>query len=174
MRGLAPLATTLVLLASAQVRAQVSQCTQKMSPIPGEALQRSIDLLKAKFPALTFPTEEPCGHAKATVQALTRTLRRNYLKSLVGYDLVKIVSGESYFTVERFKVGNPKDLRGLASALKGCNFCGLEIEASTCLDHFVTADSVVLMTSSAVGCSDNVEKFKLIRKSLLSLEREKQ
>ena len=173
MAGIGAILATLFLSASPPAQGQVAQCLQsvpKLSPFQDGWLQRSVDELKAKHPALTFQREEPCGHAKATVNALARTLRRNYLKSITGYELVKLVSGDYYFTVERFRLRGPKDLDLLKKALKSCHLCKLEIEENTCLDHFFSADSAVFMISSAAGCKDNAEKFRLIQQSFLSSE----
>lgn len=149
--------------APAPSQGEVAQCTRGMLPIPDNKLRRSIDELKRMAPELSFRTEEPCGQERATARALTRTLHKDHLKRVVGYELVKILHARGYFTVERFRMAKPNDVRALEVALDQCEpRCKLKIEENTCLRHFVVGEDVVFMVSSAIGCNESIEKLRLI------------
>lgn len=154
----------LLVLVSSPAQSQVLRCTEKMRSISDDLLQRAVDDLKSKHPGISFQTGDPaCWHKKYTVNALTATLSRNYLKNVSGYELVAIVNGNGYFTVERFKSQNPKDLLPLEIALKNCHFCKLQIEANTRLEYFLTGDSIVFMISSVLGGEENSKLFHQMR-----------
>lgn len=157
--------------AIAPAHGQVSSCSSGMLPIPDGRLQRSVDELKVKNPDLTFQAEDPCGQAKATTRALRRTLHRDYLKRAAGYEFVKVLRGDWYFTIERFRIPNPADRRGLVAALRRCGpHCKLAIEENTCLRHFVAGDDAVFMVSAAAACRGSAEKFLQVKDYFLSLD----
>jgi hypothetical protein len=162
----------LLLLPLSPAQGQVLQCKKNDTVAFSDGrLQSAIEALKLKFPGLDFQTDEPCKHAKTTTTALARTLRHDYLKNITGFEYVKILNGDWYFTVERFKVRKANDQAKLETALKKCQHCKLAIEENTCLAHFVSGDNVVFMISSATGCKDNSEKFQQIQQSFPSLEK---
>jgi len=160
-----PLVPTVIcaLLAGAfpsALEAQVQYCTEKMRPIADGRLQHAIDNLKTKNPGIEFqPDEHPCLHASETISALSRTLGRNYLTGLSGYEFVKIINGEGYFTIERFKSRARSDLTKLEAALERRTPHKLAIEANTSYEVFVGGESLVLMTSSGVGYDANSKLF---------------
>lgn len=142
------------------LQAQVQPCTHKMQAITDGRLQQAIDELKTRNPNLQFQSDEnPCQHASETISALSRTLRRNYLTRLSGYEFVKIINGESYFTVERFKSHIPGDLTRLDAALQRHTPHKFAIEANTRYDVFVAGEGLILMTSSATGYDANSTLF---------------
>jgi ATP/maltotriose-dependent transcriptional regulator MalT len=151
--------------------AQVETCTQKMPAIRDGRLQAAVDALRAKFPDLVFQAkdaEDPCRRAKVTTSALAATLRRNYLTPLAGFEYVKVIDGEGYFTIERFQMPNDAARKRLVEALEKCQHCKLEIPENTCMAHFVADDSVVLMISAAAVCKASREKFQLIEQAFLT------
>lgn len=155
---------------SASARAQVLRCAKTGSPVPDGRLQAAIDELKQTHPELAFPQDDdPCGHEKATARAIARTFGRSYMRSVAGYELVKVVNAESYFTVERFRIGNASDLCQLEGALEKCRpFCSFAVEEATCVGAFRDRDDLVLMVSSANGCRRNWELFQQVRAQLVS------
>jgi hypothetical protein len=151
--------------------AQVETCTQKMPAIRDGRMQAAVDALRAKFPDLVFQAkdaEDPCRRAKMTTSALAATLRRNYLTPLAGFEYVKVIDGEGYFTIERFQMPNDVARKRLVEALEKCQHCKLEIPENTCMAHFVADDSVVLMISAAAVCKASREKFQLIEQAFLA------
>ena len=158
---------TVLLLALAPLPSagQVLRCTEKMQPFADDALQRAVDELKARNPGLSFQADDqPCVHARATVAALRKTLDRNYLSSVGAYEYVKIVNGNSYFTIERFSSGNPTDLAGLETALSKAPSRSLMVEANSVYDYFMDRGGIVLMISSAAGSDKNAELFRGVRR----------
>jgi hypothetical protein len=150
----------------APLEPQVQHCAETIRPITDGRLQRAIDDLKSKNPGLEFqPDEHPCLHARETISALSRTLGRNYLTGLSGYELVKVINGEGYFTVERFKSGARNDLTKLETALTRRTPHKLATEANTSYDVFVGGESLVLMTSSGVGEDANSKLFHQIHQT---------
>lgn len=150
----------------APLEAQVQACAERMRPITDGRLQRTIDELKTKNSGLEFqPDEHPCQHGRETISALSRTLGRNYLTRLSGYEFVKIINGEGYFTVERFKSLARIDLTKLETALKRRTPRKLAIEANTSYDVFVGGESLVLMISSGVGYDANSKLFHQIQQT---------
>lgn len=152
-------------LSPARARAQVETCAQKMQPIRDGRLQAAVDALRAKFPHLTFQADDACRRAQVTTRALTATLRRNFLVRLAGFEYVKVVDGEGYFTLERFRLPKEVDRRRLASALERCQHCKLEIPENTCTAHFATDDGVLLMISAASVCKASMEKLQLVERA---------
>ncbi|MGB8297401.1 MAG: hypothetical protein WCG85_18395 [Polyangia bacterium] len=146
-------------------RAQVESCTHNMSAIRDGRLQVAVDTLRAKFPDLVFQADDACQRAKVTSSALAATLRRNYLKPLAGFEYVKVVDGEGYFTLERFRLPKAVARKGLVAALEKCRHCKLEIPENTCMAHFVADDSVVLMISAAAACKASRDKLQLIERA---------
>ena len=150
----------------ASLQAQVQHCADGMRPIADGRLQRAIDQLKTTNPTLEFqPDEHPCQHAKDTILAVSTTLGRNYLTRLSGYEFVKVINGEWYFTIERFNSRVPADLTKLDAALKRRTPRKLAIEANTSYDVFVVGESLVLMTSSGVGYDANSKLFHQIQQT---------
>jgi hypothetical protein len=146
--------------------AQVQHCAEKMRPINDGRLQRAIDELKTKNPGLEFQSDEnPCLHCRETLSALSRTLGRNYLTGISGYEFVKIINGEGYFTIERFESSARSDLTKLETALKRRTPHKLAIEANTSYEVFVGGESLVLMTSSGVGYDANSKLFHQIQQT---------
>ena len=106
---------------SLSAQSQVLRCTEKMPAIKDDLLQPAMIELKLKHASISFQTDdEACSHLKDTRTALRQTLSRDYLKTISGYEYVKLINGESYFTIERFKLGNQKEMAELAGALKKC------------------------------------------------------
>jgi hypothetical protein len=177
MKTLISLLTGFMMLAPPlTARAQVQTCAQKMPAMRDGRLQAAVDTLRAKFPDLVFQaqdtkdakdTEDACLRAKATTRALAATLRQNYLTPLVGFEFVKVIDGEGYFTVERFRLPKRDARNRLAAALEKCQHCKLEIPENTCMSHFVTDDSVVFMISAAAVCKTSREKFQLIERAFV-------
>ncbi len=156
--------TLAVVMASAPLGAQVMSCTDGMPPIEDGRLQRSVLELKARNPGIELKHDErPCVHARATISALTRTVSRNFLTRLSGYELAAIVNGEGYFTIERFKSRRSADLAGLDAALSGRASRKLVIEANTVYDLFMAGDTLVLMISSSRGYEANAMLFRQVR-----------
>ena len=150
----------------ARLEAQVQHCGEKMRPITDGRLQHAIDELRTKNPGLAFqPDERPCLHARETISALSRTLGRNYLSSVSGYEFVKIVNGEGYFTIERFKSRARSELTKLEAALKRRTPHKLAIEANTSYEVFVGDESLILMTSSGLGYEANSKIFHQIQQA---------
>ena len=165
-------AMTLISLAivSLPAQSQVLQCAERMSSIPDGWLQRSIVELKLEYPNIGFQADDQaCQHATDTIKALTKTLGRNYLKGISGYEFAKIINGQEYFTVERFKSRTPKDLQALETALKDNRSHKLKIEANTSYEYFRAGDSIVIMISSATGREDNSKMFRKIQNILSTL-----
>jgi hypothetical protein len=151
---------------AARLEAQVQDCAERMGPIADGRLQHAIDKLKTANPGLEFqPDEHPCLQVRETILALSRTVGRNYLTRLSGYEFVKIVNGEGYFTIERFKSRAPGDLAALEAALKRRTPHKLAIEANTSYGAFVGGESLVLMTSSGVGSDANSKLFRQIQQT---------
>jgi hypothetical protein len=149
-----------VLLAGSPAQGQTTSCTEGMSPIPDGRLQHAMSLLKAMYPDVAFQgDEEPCRHARETINALRRTLRRNYLTHVIGYEVSKVIDGDEYFTVERFRSSSSRQMRSLDRALQNSGSKKLKGEANTNYEHFVIGDTVVLMICSARGCQESVKKF---------------
>lgn len=161
---LAALCASEPIQAPAPTAPRVAQCTEGMRPIADGRLERAVESLGARHPDLAFSTESACAQARETARALRRTLRRDHLKGAVGYEFVMVVRGESYFTMERFRMPKASDLRELESALQRCGpHCKLSIEENTCLRYFVSDRDVLLMISSATGCRANTELFEEAR-----------
>ena len=153
-------------LASASVDAQVMGCREGMQPIEDGRLQRSVAGLKAGHPGLEFTLDErPCVHARATIAALTRTVSRNFLTRLSGYEFVAVANGEGYFTIERFKSRRSGDLAALETALTGRVSRKLVIEGNTVYDVFMAGDTLVLMISSSRGYEANAMLFRQLRET---------
>ncbi len=141
-------------------KSQVLQCTDGIPPIRDGWLQHSVEKLKLENPDIIFQgRDKPCEQARYTVKALNRTLGRNYLKSIAGYEFVKIINGEGYFTVERFKSKCPRDLQALATALKNNRSRTLKIESGTAYKYFLVGDSIVIMISSFAEWDVNSKMF---------------
>jgi hypothetical protein len=154
-----------MVLSPASAGAQVETCAQKMQPIRDGRLQAAVDALRAKFPHLVVQADDACLRAKVTTRALAATLRRNFLRALAGFEYVKVVDGEGYFTLERFRLPKDVDRKRLASALEKCQHCKLEIPENTCTAHFATDDSIVLMVSAASACRASMEKLQLVEQA---------
>jgi hypothetical protein len=151
-------------VASLPAHSQVQQCAEGMTPIADGRLQHAVDALKASSPNIELQLDEhPCRHARDTAKALVRTLGRNYLKGMTGYELAKIVNGEAYFTIERIGTRNPKHLQSLANALNNHRPRKLSIEANTSYDYALVDDGILLMISSAVGREENAKMFEQVR-----------
>lgn len=150
--------------------AQVAACARKMSVIGDGRLQTAIDRLRAQFPHLNFRAERACDQAKLTVNALASSLRRDYLKSLAGFEYVTVVDGDGYFTIERFRLPKPAARHRFVAALDECPNCKLQIPENTCLAHFADDDSVVLMISAAAACKASREKFEVVERAFRSAE----
>jgi hypothetical protein len=160
------LAGFLVLVAwSAGAVAQVQPCTKRMSAIGDGRLQAAVDALRAKFPALELQADDACARMKSTTGALTATLGRNLLRTVTGFEYVKVVLGEAYFTLERFKLPKAGPRKRLDAALRKCGHCKLKIPENTCHAHFLADDSVVLMIAGASGCKDSMGKLPLIEQA---------
>jgi len=146
--------------------AQVMRCTENMPPIADERLQAALDLLKTTYPSIEFPVDErPCTHAAAVVATLHATLSQNYLKNAVGYEFAKIVNGDTYFTVERFRIDSPKRLRGVTRTMNADQSRKLRTKANTVYDYFVADNTIVIMISDASGRARNAELFRQVRQS---------
>lgn len=155
------IATLLFALCSLSAQSQVLRCIEKMAPIKDDLLQRAMLDLKLKHASIGFQIDDDaCSHLKDTRTALKQTLPRDYLKNISGYEYVKIINGESYFTVERFKLRNPKEMLDLADALKKCQPCKLKIKANTSLEHFSVDGSMLISISSAIGRETNSTLFQ--------------
>jgi hypothetical protein len=149
---------------SLPAHSQVQQCTEGMAPIADGRLRHAVEELKSSSPSIELQRDEqPCQHARDTAKALVRTLGRNYLKGLSGYEFAKIVNGEAYFTVERIRTRNARDLQALAKALNNHRSRKLKIEANTSYDYVLADDSILFMTSSAVGREENSKMFEQLR-----------
>jgi len=156
-------------IAPAPAMSQVLRCTSQMSSIQDDWLQNSVTKLKQEHPDIGFQgDDQPCQQAKSTVQALTRTLGRNYLKSIAGYEYVQVTNGEGYFTLERFKSKNPKNLQALATALEKNPSHKLKIESNIRYEYFLAGGSIVIMISSAIGQDENSKLFSQIRQTFSS------
>jgi hypothetical protein len=157
-------------IVSVPAKSQVLQCTDGMPPIRDGWLQHSVEKLKLEHPDIRFQDDDkPCLHARHTVKALNRTLGRNHLKSIAGYEFVVIVNGEEYFTVERFKSKRPRDLQTLATALKNNRSRILTVESFTGYEYFLAGDSIVIMISSATGHIANSKMFWEVQQTFSSL-----
>jgi hypothetical protein len=166
---LLPLVGFLMLaLSPTRARAQVETCAQKMVAIRDGRLQVAVDTLRAKFPHLVVQADDPCRRAKVTTSALAATLRRNYLTPLAGFEYVKVIDGEGYFTIERFRLPKEVARKRLVAALEGCKHCKLEIPENTCVAHFVADDSVVITISAATTCRTSLEKLQLVERAFLA------
>lgn len=144
--------------------AQIQTCTQKLAPIADERLGQAVATLLRQHPELVVQADEvPCRHAKETARAISRTVGRDHLRRLTGYELVKLINGESYFTVERFRISSPDELQKLASALDGVRGRKLRSEANTVYAYFLVDDSLIMMISSAAGGEANAALFAEIR-----------
>ncbi len=165
MKSLLPLLAGLIMLAATPARAQVATCTRAMAPIQDGRLQAAVDALRAKYPGLVFQADDTCRRAKSTSAALTATLRRNYLKTAAGFQYVKVVDGDGYFTLERFRLPKPAARKSLVKALAKCPHCKLRIPENTCMAHFVADDSVVFMISAASACKTSRERFQVIEEA---------
>jgi len=154
-------------------KSQVLQCTDGMLPIQDGWLQHSVEKLKLEHPDISFQgRDKPCEQAKYIVKAFSRTLGRNYLKSIAGHEFVKIINGEGYFTIERFKSRHPGDLQAFATALKNNRSRGLRIEANVSYEYFLIGDSIVIMISSFAEWDANSKMFWEVQQTLLSLEKQ--
>lgn len=163
IRG-AAVALLLLAMLPRPAQSQVMRCTESMSPIPDQSMQRSVDKLKESRPDIRFQSDDqPCRHARETMTALRKTLDRNYLSETTGYEFVKALNGEGYFTVERFMSRNPRDLQRLETALGSRAVRKLRIEANTNYDFFMVPGGIVLMISSAVGHDDNIKLFRQLQ-----------
>jgi hypothetical protein len=159
---------TTVLVLPAQ--AQVMRCAESMQPIADDSLQRAAAALLAKDPQITFQQDDqPCSQARNTSSALARTVGRNYLTRVSGFEFVNVQRGDSYFTIERFRTGTPGELRKLETALNSRKPRKLKIEANTRYDVFVAGDMLVLMVSSAVGSEENVKLFRHVQQLFQSV-----
>jgi hypothetical protein len=162
------LSVLLMSIASQPALGQVMRCTDTMPPIPDQSMQRSVDALQ-KRPGIRFQSDDhPCRHARETMTALRKTFDRNYLSGISGYEFVKVLNGEGYFTVERFMSRNRHDLQKLETALKSLPARKLKIEANTSYDFFMVPGGIVLMISSAVGHDENGELFRHLRPLFVS------
>ena len=162
----ARLAVLLLAVAALPVplRGQVMRCTEGMKAIADESMQLVVDSLRAARPALDFQRDDqPCVHAKETARAVSRTVGRNYLGTLAGYEFVKAVDGEGYFTIERFVGRRPRDLQRLATALAARRARRLAIEANVSYDVVRTRDGLVLMITSAAGRDDHLALFRRVQ-----------
>ena len=170
MKTLAAVITVFFLaIVPVPAKSQVLQCTVGMPPIQDDWLQHSVEKLKLEHPDISFQDcDKPCEQASYTVKALNRTLGRNYLKSIAGYEFVKIINGEGYFTVERFKGKRPRDLQALATALKNNRSRTLKIESGTAYKYFLTGDSIVIMISSFAEWDANSKMFWEVQQTFSS------
>ena len=153
----------LLAIFSLSAQSQVLRCTEKMPPIKDDLLQRAMINLKLKHPSIGFQTDdEACRHLKDTKAALKQTLARDYLEKISGYEYGKLINGESYFTIERVKLRNPKDMQALTAALKKCQPCKLNIKANTSLAAFPVDGSILFIISSAIGREANSIMFQQV------------
>jgi hypothetical protein len=161
MRALIAVITAFFLaIVSIPAKSQVLQCTDGMPPIRDGWLQHSVEKLKLEHPDISFQgREEPCEQVRATVRAFNWALGRNYLKSITGYEFVKIINGEGFFLVEHFKSKRPRDLQALATALKSNRSHKLEIKANVSFEYFLAGDSIVIMMSSSAERNTNAKMF---------------
>jgi hypothetical protein len=167
---IAVITVSFLAIVSAPVKSQVLQCTDGMPPIRDGWLQHSVEKLKLEHPHIGFRGDDkPCLHARHTVKSLNRTLGRNHLKSIAGYEFVVIVNGEGYFTVERFKSKHPRDLQALATALKNNPSRILKVEAFTSYEYFMAGDNIVIMISSATAHDINSKMFWEVQQTFSSL-----
>jgi hypothetical protein len=158
------------LSAPALAQSQILQCINQMPPISDDWLQRSVEKLKLAYPGISFQSDDnPCQQARDTIKALTKTLGRNYLKNISGYEYVKIINGDEYFTLERFRSKNQKELQALATGLNKNWSHKLKIESNTSYEFFLASDSIVIMISSATGRKANSKLFRDVRKTFTSL-----
>jgi hypothetical protein len=155
---------------SVPAKSQVLQCADGMPPIGDDWLQRSVTKLKLEHPDLTFQSNynKPCEQAKYTVKAFSRTLGRNYLKNISGYEFVK-VNSEGYFTIERFKINRPEDLQAFVAALKNSRSRTLKIESFTSYEYFFSGDNIVIMLSSVTAHAANSKMFLEVQQTFSSL-----
>ena len=155
----------------AHAQVQVLKCTDEMPPISDDWLQRAVVKLNLAHHDISFQADDnPCHQATDTIKALNRTLGRNHLKDTSGYEFVKVINGEEYFTVERFKSKNQEDLQALATGLKENSSHKLKIESNTTYEYFLVSDTIVIMISSATGREANSKMFWEVRQAFASLE----
>lgn len=144
---------------------QVQSCPDGPDAIRDRRLDRAIGTLTRRVPQLRFqPDDEPCLHLKTSIRVLARTVRKDYLTGLSGYEFVKIVHGEGYLQVERFRSSAPRDLEQLRDALLARAPRSLVTEASTRYSVFVSSGDLILMVSSATGYEANAKLMDEIRR----------
>ncbi|WP_374327008.1 hypothetical protein [Azonexus sp.] len=154
-----------ILAAPGEAGAQVQACTHKLAPITDEHLAQAVASLLRQHPELVVQTDDaPCRHARETARAIFRTVGRDHLKHLTGHEVVKLINGESYFTVERFRSAAPGELQKLAGALDDVRGRKLRSEANTVYAYFLSDDSLILMISSAAGREANAALFAEIQR----------
>ena len=135
-----------LVLSAFQAQSQVTQCVEKMSPIKDGLLQRFAVELKLKHPEVDFGEDgPPCEAAARTVKNLKKTIEKNYLKRISGYEHLKGSIGEVVFTVDHFKSSNLGALQALNAALSARRSSLLAIEAPTKYGFFLTHDSFVII-----------------------------
>jgi hypothetical protein len=149
----------------AGAQAQVAACTKRMAAIGDGKLQAAADALRTKFPTLELQSDDACARMKSTTRALTATLGRNLPRSVTGFEYVRVIEGEAYFTLERFRLGKADQRKRLDAALQKCGHCKLKIPENTCHAHFVAGDSVVLLIAGATGCKTSMDKLPLIEQA---------
>ncbi len=157
-----------LILAAASVAAtgQVLRCTEGMAALPDDRLQRSLDEIRQQHINLEFQADDrPCQHARETLAALAATVAVRRPLVLSGYDFVKILNGDQYFTVERLRSGRPEDLMKLGTALEKNRSRKLTVKANTSYEYFIDADVLVLMISSASGREANSQIFQQLQKA---------
>lgn len=143
----------------------VQSCPDGPRAVGDGRLDRALGEIKRQSPHLQFQLDDaPCLHAKATVKALARTVRKDYLTSLTGYEFLKIVNGDGYLLVERFRSSSPQALDQLRDALLAREPRSLAGEAATRYDVFVSGGDLILMVSSATGYEANVKLIGEIRR----------
>jgi hypothetical protein len=108
------------------------------------------------------------GAEQRGAATLTGCLLSDICDATAGFEYVKVVDGEAYFTIERFRLPKAVARKRSVAALEKCQHCKLEIPENTCMAHFVADDSVVLMISAAAACKTSLEKFQLIERAFLA------
>lgn len=140
-------------------------CLDSLRAIGDDRLPRAFGALQRLEPGLRFqPDGEPCLHMKSSLKILGRTVRKDYLAGLSGYEYVKIVNGAGYLLVERFRSREPRELEQLRDALLARTPRTLATEASTRYDAFVSGGDLILMVSSATGYEANGRLMEELRR----------
>jgi hypothetical protein len=166
MKTKATLSLFIVLLMTPDLFAQqrmVSECANKPS-IKDSKLQTAIQKSIGNNSAIEFLTEgSPCQHTKRIVNALNRTINKNYFNLALNHSFSSITNGGNSFSVERFIFKNNQTAALIAKSLKDRSTNTLQIESFTMYDLFLIENNLIIFIADRQSYQFNKPLFSDIK-----------